>query len=422
MDNKKLIGAAVTFLALLGIAIYVVWERDKSNEEVVAETPELPAIEQDAITALVITRPAEEEGAEPVPIRMEKQGDAWRVVSPVDAEADQSAIDTALEKLAELEVTGLAAENASSHETLQVDAGNGIKVEVFAGSDSVAALWVGAFRSRSTMVRVDGQDQVVTVRGSIRYAFNKELKDWRNRRVLDEDPADVVAVRFQSDNGVFDFARNASEEWEQREPEGVELAEPYAPIERFGPTKVQSVVASVARLRAVNFAAEGVDASAAGFDTPSGVVTLTIEERPEEESADEEGDSEGDSEGEEAEEGEEADEATPAAAGERRTIVLEVGAQVGEEREFYLRRRGGETLYVVSQYIADRVRPNPEDLQAPEPGSEEAATPMMPPGMPGLGGLGGPGGPSGPGGGIPPELMQKIQQQLQQQQQQQGGS
>ncbi len=151
----------------------------------------------------------------------------------------------------------------------------------------------------------------------------------------------------------------------QLEPEG---AEDYAPIERFGPTKVQSIVSSVARLRAVNFGAEGMSPTDGGFEPPSGTVTLTVQETPE---------------APEAEEGEE-----PAAApapGPPRTIVLHVGAAHGDERELYLRRVGDDTIYVVSQYLADRLRPSGHDHQAPAPGPDTATqllTPHRHPGGP----------------------------------------
>lgn len=398
--NNRLMVAALAFIALLGGLIYVVNQRadDDEPDSESTEVPELPEIDRDAITAVTITRPGE--GDEPESVTLSKVGDVWRVTAPIDADADTTAVDTVLDKLAEMEVQGVAATNPENHERLEVG-DNGIRVEVKAGDEVIANLIIGAYRSRNTMVRIEGQDTVVTVSGSIKYAFNKDLKDWRNRRVANEDPASVIAARFESDNGTFEFVRNEESEWTQ--PEGAEE------IERFGPTKVQSIVSSIARMRAVNFAAQDVAREATGLDAPSGTVTLTIRDS---EDAEDSEDSEADAEGETEAEGE-----TAAAAGTR-TIVLRVGATLGDDEngERYLVRDGDTTVYVISNYLADRMRPDASKFQAPEPGSEpeEAAgmMPGLPPGIPGHG----PGGPGGPGNPqIPPELMQKIQQQLQQQ-------
>ena len=402
--NNRLMVAAVAFLALLGGLIYVVNQRadDDAPDSESTEVPELPEISRDAITSVTITRPGD--GDEPETVTLGKVGDVWRVTAPIDADADETAIDTVLDKLSELEVQGIAATNPENHERLEV-ADNGIRVEVKAGDEVIANLIIGAYRSRNTMVRVEGQDTVVTVRGSIKYAFNKELKDWRNRRVANEDPADVVAARFESENGVFEFLRNAESEWVQ--------AEGAEEIERFGPTKVQSIVSSIARMRAVNFADEGVTREATGLDTPSGTVTLTIRS-----GSDSDADAEGDAEAE-AEGDAEGDAEGEAEASATRTIVLRVGAPSGEDEngERYLEREGDATVYVVSNYLADRMRPDIEKFQAPEPGSEPEEPPGgMMPGLPGLPpGIPGHGGPGGGNPQIPPELMQKIQQQLQQQ-------
>ncbi|MEM9071676.1 MAG: DUF4340 domain-containing protein [Myxococcota bacterium] len=411
--NNRIVIAGVAFLVLIGVAVMIVNKRNASDEgSTDAEVPELPTIDADAVTELTIVRPSPEEGGEPETVTLTKQGDRWQVTAPVEADADQDAVGTALTKLADLDVQGVAASNPDNHERLEVG-DNGIKVEVKAGGDTVATLIIGAYRSRNTMVRLDGQDVVVTVAGSIKFAFNKELKDWRNRRVVNEPPERVATVRFASENGNWEFSRNASDEWTP--------AEGQDEIERFGPTKVQSVVSSIARMRAVNFAEQGMSAADAGLAEPAGTVTILVRpegaetEGAETESAETEGAETEGADGETAEgdtpEGE--PEAAPSVPME--TIVLQVGAE-RENSERYLQRQGDPTIYVISQYLADRMRPTAETFQAPEPGSEP---PTMAPGglggpgglqLPGGGGLGGPGG-----GQIPPELMQKIQQQLRQQ-------
>ncbi|MCB9604361.1 MAG: DUF4340 domain-containing protein [Sandaracinus sp.] len=382
-QQTKMVAALVAFFVLAGGATYVIVKRSGEEETQVADQnlPTLPEVDRDAITELTVTRPAQEEGGAAETVKLVKRGETWFVVEPIEAEADGSAVDTALSRLAELELTGIAATNPDNHERLEVSDDKAILVTAKAGDETVLTLRIGAYRGRSTMARLEGDDRVLALRGSIKFAFNKALKDWRNKKILDEAPEEVVAVRFENGNGTFSFLRNGEGAWTQAEGE--------TPIERFGSTRVQSLVSSLANMRAVDFAAADVDHSAAGFDEPSGTVTLEIREgdapapTPAEEGAEE-------------------------APAPTRTIRLQIGGS-REGNEHYVRVEGDETIYVVSQYLADRARPAMDAFQEAEPGSEPELPPEMPPGLGGPGGgLGGPGG-----GQIPPELMEQIQRQLQ---------
>lgn len=389
MDWKKnrlwIAGGALVVLAAL--AVWIV--QSKSSETAAADgsgtEDALPDVDKSDITELEIRRP------EADPVKLRRVEGAWRVVEPVDAVADETAVTTALEKLDELEVTGVAATLAANHERLEVDAAHAVRVIARKGSEVVADLLVGAYRGGNTMVRAEDQQQVYAVRGSIKYAFNKEVKEWRDRKVTDESADDVREVTFESANGTWRFVRNG-DEWQP--------AEGQAAIERFSPAKVRSSLASLARMRASDFAAANVTPEAAGFGTPKATVTMVVER--------------GGSQNAEGEEGEEGQQQQPPA--ERRTIVLRLGNALEGDREFYLRREGSDVTYVVSSFLAERMQPNAEAFQAPEPGSEPPAAaaggdPHA--GMPGMPGMP-PGGPGGPGGGgqIPPEVMRQIQEQL----------
>jgi len=151
----------------------------------------------------------------------------------LEAVASSTTVGTALDKLADLEVTGRAASNAEHHEQLEVDEEHGIHVVARAGDETVVDLWIGAFRAGNTMVRVDGQDEVLMVRGSIKFAFNKPVRDWRDRTITDETADDVIAVSFRNEHGAFDFEKG-DDGWAQVLPEEApEGEEPPEPIEEF---------------------------------------------------------------------------------------------------------------------------------------------------------------------------------------------
>src|SRR5688500_16268878 len=160
--NRLWIGA-VALLVLGGAAIWAVSSRTGDTPRTERDAPsDFPEVDRDDVTVLEITRPGEDGGT----IRLERQDDAWRITQPIEAPADHSAVTTALDKLDELELAGVAASAAQFHERLEVDAEHGVRV-IARGSDgnALADLWIGAYRSGNTMVRVEGEERVVSVRG-----------------------------------------------------------------------------------------------------------------------------------------------------------------------------------------------------------------------------------------------------------------
>jgi hypothetical protein len=363
MDEIKryrlLIGGAV-LLGMIGLTWWAVNDNTGDTPAADVTTPELPEIDRAAITALEIHRPGEEPA-----VRLVKDGDAWRVAEPVDAPASTTAVDTALDKLADLEIRGVATSRENQHERLEVDAEHGVHVTARAGDAPVIDLWIGAFTDGNTMIRLEGQNDVLMARGSIKFAFNKPPRDWRDRAIIDLASDELREVTFTNTNGTFHFTKSG-DAWSQV-TEAAEGQEPPPTIERFDATKVRTAVSSLARLRASDFAAEDVTAESAGLGASAAHVTFVS------------------GEGDDAE-----------------TTTLLVGNEV-EDGNRYVQRQGDDTIFVVSRFMADRLVPSVATFQQSEEPEEGAApAPSAMPGAPG-------------GGQIPPEVMRQIQQQLQQQ-------
>lgn len=405
-EKNRLTIGLVALLVLGGGAIWAVRTRT-GDTPVSSSGPSsiegFPSeIERDDITSIEITRPGEEA------VRLTRGEGGWRVSAPVDAVADQTSVDSALDKITELALESVAARNATHHEELEVDAAHGIHVIARNGDEVLADVWIGASRSGNTAVRVEGQDAVGMVDGSIRFAFSRDLKDWRDRAILDLEADDAREVAWVGPNGTFRFTRpmeaaappavepdvDAGEiapaeptpgDWTIAEvsyvptPEATDAdagvpAEPavaQTTIAGFQASKVRTMVSTLARLRAADFAAADVTPAAAGFTDASARVTLTM--------------------------------------ADGQVAVLRLGGAVPEATDqFYAMHEGDETVFIVSRYHSVRISPTASEFEA-----SAAPPPSAPPeGMPemDLGGLGGAGG-----GQLPPEIMRQIQQQLQQQ-------
>ena len=350
--NRIAIGALV-FSVLLGLTAWAVNSRNRQPKS----SGEIPSIEVEkaAITTLEITRPGDER------VVLSKVDDAWRVVEPMDAAADQSNVESALNRLAELRISRIVATKPDNYARLQVDEESAVQVIVNAGDDTLTKLMVGKYGNGMTMVRVDERSEVFGARGSLRYAFDRELKAWRDRKVISVEAADVKSIRFESPKGIFHF---------QREGDGWTALEGNKALGDFDSKQLTGIVSTAARLIATDFADEDTSEARAGLTEPGAIVTITLAEDP-------------------------------------NPIVLELGAHTDQGDELYLRRKGDPTVYVISQYLADRLQPDAAAFQTP------SAAPPPPPAMP-----------NAPTGGqqqpqLPPEVMRQLQEQIRAQQQQQ---
>jgi hypothetical protein len=336
MSKNRLGVATVILIALLGLTVWRLNARKSEDQPAKKTVVTLPKVESDKIDELEIA------AADRPKVHLVKKGSEWRLTEPVDAAADDDAVTSALTKLAELEVTGVAATLAKNHEKLEVEPKKGTRVIAKSGGKTVIDAWIGSYLSGNSMVRVEGQVPVATVRGSIRYAFSKHVREWRNREITEVPPADVQKIVFQNSKGRLEFVRDG-DGFKQS------LAKGEKPIDPLDTSKVKGIVGTAASLNATDFAEPGVTAEQAGLGANAATVTLQLS---------------GDAGAQE--------------------IVYRIGGQ--KDQNYYLQRDGVSTIFLVSQWIGGRLTSGVDDLikkDTPPPADPHAGVPGMPPGMPG---------------------------------------
>lgn len=355
--NRVTIGAVV-FVALLGLTLWAS-NRESRRPSSASEVPTV-SIDPEKVTRIEVTRPSGE-----LVVLANASGE-WSLVEPVEAEADPSNAEAALNRLAGLELVRIVATQPENHARLEVDDAHAVRVVAKGGDETLAELSIGKYADGMTMVRVGDQVEVFGASGSLRYAFDRDLKAWRNRRVVSVESSDVQSIRFESSNGTFQFDRTG-ETWSATEGK--------KDLGDLDPKTVTGLVSTAARLTASGFAEPDVSLARAGFNEPSATVTMALAESDE-------------------------------------PIVLELGSTADNETEVFLRRTDEPTIYLVSQYLAKRLSPDASAFEkSDEPPAPPPAMPAMPAGQPG-------GQPQGQPQ-LPPEVMRQIQEQIRQQQQQQ---
>lgn len=349
--NRVAIGA-IAFVLLLGLTL---WAANRTDRQP-ASSGEVPSIEldKDAITSLEITRPEDDQ------VVLTKGDVDWQVTEPVKATADQTNVESALNRLGDLRLARIVADRPENYERLQVDDANAVRVTAKAGDQTAADLKIGKYANGMTMVRVGDRPEVFGASGSLRYAFDRELRMWRNRKVVDVAAADVTSIRFKNSSGVFRFERD-EDSWKATEG-GKKLG-------KFDPKQVTGLLSTAARLTASDFASEKTSKARAGLKQPRATVAMTMKDE------------------------------TPA-------VVLELGGATEKADGVYLRRKDDPTIYVISSYLANRLQPDADSFApSPEP-------PTTPPAMPAA-----PQGQALPQ--LPPEVMRQLEEQARAREQQQ---
>jgi hypothetical protein len=330
--NKILTGLAV-LAVLLAITVWQFNAREQEYSRAPEVTAKLPKIKKEDIDELSIAVPEKQA------VSLKKTGKTWNLVEPMQTPADQAAVDGVLAKLEELDVTGVAATKPDNYAQLEVDDKKATHVVAKQGGKVVADLLIGAYRGGNTMVREKSAVNVATVKGSIKYAFDKELKDWRDRLVVEVTADQVTAVTFENAKGAFRFVRDGKD-WKQAPGE--------KPLPNFDGAKVNSLVGTATQLHASDFAAKDVTADAAGVGAKSeGVVTLT----------------------------------TGGDAGVQ-SIVLHVGHKQGDG--YYLTREGKDPIFLVSEFAGGRLTPSADKFAKDKEEAKPAAAAAPPHGGPNI--------------------------------------
>lgn len=329
MNQNRLGIATVALIALIGITVWRLGSREAEDTPPAPAAVKLPKIEKDKLDELELAAP--DKGT----VRLVKQGDSWRLAAPVDALADQEAVSNALTKLAEIELSGVAATKAKNHARLEVDAAKGTHVVAKSGGKTVLDAWIGVYQSGNSMLRLEGQEAVATVRGSIRYAFAKQVREWRDRKVTEVPTESVKQITFVNKHGRLQFAREG-DDWKQVTGKGEKA---IAPLDV---SKVKGIVGTAASLSAVDFADPGLTPEQTGLGEGAASVTLELE--------DDKG---------------------------KQQLVYRVGAQ--KEQSYYLQKQGVDTVFLVSTWIGGRLTPAADTFVK----KEEPAPPAGAPGAPG---------------------------------------
>ncbi|MET0283925.1 MAG: DUF4340 domain-containing protein [Polyangiales bacterium] len=321
--NSSRIFIALAVLVGLGVAVTTTMRSRESKKTVEAPKATLTSPKKDEITELSIARPNQ------AVITLKKQVDKWRMTSPVDAEAGQASVDSALDRLSDLKVTGIAATKKENHARLEVDSEHAIHVIAKGGDKTLLDVFLGAAKSGGTMLRAEGDEQVLIVKGSFRYVFDKEPKEFRKREVTELDSAELTNIAVTSPKGSFKFVKDG-EAWAQAPGE--------KKIDKFDHAQAQSLASTASNLHAQDFCTPDEPPDVTGLGAAQGKVLLTKKDGS--------------------------------------VVELLIGKPTAKGDDYFVKTSEGEVIYKVAKFSAERLMPDAKFFEKQPP-------PPAPPGGPG---------------------------------------
>jgi len=210
---------------------------------------------------------AAKDEAEPQP---EKAAAGQQLPAQEPYPADQDAVKEALEKMQSLKEDNLASRNKDKHGLFEVTGGSAIEVAAFnSKGQELGRLFVGKEGPDffSNYIRKVGSDIVYLYPNFLKGNFDRQLDNWRNRKIFDFAAADVAGLKIAKKNETLTLQKGDTGEWRIEQPIQAEA----------DGTKITSIVSSLSTLTAGKFA-DAVTAEQAGLDSPEAELTVTFKD------------------------------------------------------------------------------------------------------------------------------------------------
>ena len=183
----------ILFVAFLTLVLWVYFyeiEGEKTRQAAKEQEESLLRLEQDQISSVRIDRTGQD------PILLEKIGESWVLKAPLEAAADKTSVDSLVRDLGTARIDRTFAETGAGPEEYGL-AEPRLKLTVGAGDES-RVLSVGSddFTKSNLYVQVQGESRVHVVSNRLFTAADKELMDWRDKKVVSMERDKVAVVEI----------------------------------------------------------------------------------------------------------------------------------------------------------------------------------------------------------------------------------
>jgi len=223
------------------------------------------------------------------------------------------AVEKLLDAVTEMKIETIASKNPKNFDSVEVTEKNGIEISILDSSkNSMASLVIGKSGPDlfSTYVRNLASNKVILTTGMLKNDFGRDLNEWRDKKVYDFKNKDITEY-IVTDNMTLHLKKE-NNLWQAVKPENLELDQ----------KKVKELTGSFADLDAASFSYD--NDTKCGFDIPSKTIKAIFSDNSKE------------------------------------TLII------GKDKnafQFYAKKNGGDTIYIIEKYNLDSICPSPVTLR-----------------------------------------------------------
>lgn len=249
-------------VVLVGLGAYIYFNEWKapSIAEVRASRPKVLTAAPDAIEQVTVRSASSDITT------LTKSGEAWRITSPVDADADATAMSAITRALANLEIRQVVDENPADLTQYGLDPPRVEVVLKVSGDAEPKRLLIGdkAPTGENLYAKLASETRLLLIAATFDETFNKSTWDLRDRRVLPIDRLQIDALEVAGPGQKVALARHDLE-WRLTQPlrTGADLGVVSELIAKLTSAEMQSLITPAA-----------TQLSRYGLDKPVHTVTL----------------------------------------------------------------------------------------------------------------------------------------------------
>ncbi len=323
-------------LLLITVAVFVAifFQNRKQSAEVASAA--IPERSLDPVTSGTLQRITMRPPGEKT-ITLTKSEDKWYVGPDNRFEADQAAINNAINAVSSPIETTVVSTNPDSYEGYHVTETSGTIVQMFdAGkNDPVFSLIIGkdgpsAF---TTYVREPDSEEVLNARASLSMTF-KRPTGWRNREIFSFAASSATHIESAGTSATYTLEKR-EDKWHMTAPEQVEAVE----------TAAVGIVNMVSTLRATDFLDIHSTATleSLGLQPPRQTIHIAYEDKT----------------------------TSPSV---NTTATLLIGNQVDGTDNWYAKRADRDDIFMIGNYMAESLQPQMDDVRLAPPAPDHAET------------------------------------------------
>jgi Domain of unknown function (DUF4340) len=257
MRSRNLIILASLAIVLGAFIFFVERHQPTTNEREERADRVFPDLDGDAVVAMELK-------TSNGPVRLAKTDDEWRLVEPLDYQADAAVVKALVDAVSNLDIERTLPVGEISPADYGLDAPV-LEVTLVDAQDRRFSLAVGLETplGSNRAVKRDGGEEIILVPGFFVASLDKDVDEWRSRDVVDLLEHDLASVEIETDDDRIRVVRGDGR-WLLEEPM-VDLADP---------DQMRSLVSELNTLRVSEFLPKGADASELGLDSPAFRVLL----------------------------------------------------------------------------------------------------------------------------------------------------